>query len=152
MFYHNMLILLLSLPAEIDLANLNGQVMNLPHHKSTPASDRLRQREEYILISISRKKFDFFLRDMTTYFIQSLVFVSLDVICPKNACLETQCLVNVEVKVRAAMKKKKHPCQHCLTNSKHDVWIETRMSEKMPNYIPLKHASVCYVCGEQITN
>ncbi|XP_060754035.1 uncharacterized protein CXorf65 homolog [Neoarius graeffei] len=40
--------------AEIDLANLNGQVMNLPHHKSTPASDRLRQREEYILISISR--------------------------------------------------------------------------------------------------
>ncbi|MCJ8739987.1 hypothetical protein PDJAM_G00053760 [Pangasius djambal] len=40
--------------AEIDLANLDGQVMNLPHHHSAVASDVLGQREEYILISISR--------------------------------------------------------------------------------------------------
>ncbi|KAF7699949.1 hypothetical protein HF521_002907 [Silurus meridionalis] len=40
--------------AKIDLANLNGQVMNLPHHPSAVASDLLGQREEYILISIKR--------------------------------------------------------------------------------------------------
>ncbi|XP_058269598.1 uncharacterized protein CXorf65-like isoform X2 [Hemibagrus wyckioides] len=40
--------------AEIDLANLNGQMMNLPHHQSAVASDVLGQREEYILVSMSR--------------------------------------------------------------------------------------------------
>ncbi|XP_047676621.1 uncharacterized protein CXorf65 homolog isoform X1 [Tachysurus fulvidraco] len=40
--------------AEIDLANLKGQVMNLPHQQFAVASDVLGQREEYILISISR--------------------------------------------------------------------------------------------------
>ncbi|KAM9468756.1 uncharacterized protein C22orf15-like isoform 2-T2 [Clarias gariepinus] len=40
--------------AEIDLANLNGEVMNLPQRQSAVASSILCQREEYILISISR--------------------------------------------------------------------------------------------------
>lgn len=44
--------------ADIDLANLNGQVMNLPHHQSTVASDVLGQREEYILVSINRKEIE----------------------------------------------------------------------------------------------
>lgn len=57
-FYHTVLILLLSMPAEIDLANLNGQLMNLPHHQFAVASDVLAQREEYILISISRKEME----------------------------------------------------------------------------------------------
>ncbi|KAL7831752.1 hypothetical protein AOLI_G00293000 [Acnodon oligacanthus] len=40
--------------AEIDLANLNGQVMNLQCHSGGPASDVLSQREVYILISVRR--------------------------------------------------------------------------------------------------
>lgn len=49
---------MLSMPAEIDLANLNGQMMNLPRHQSAVASDVLVQREEYILVSISRKEIE----------------------------------------------------------------------------------------------
>lgn len=52
------MLILLSLPAEIDLVNLNGQMMNLPHHQSAVASDVLGQREEYILVSISRKEME----------------------------------------------------------------------------------------------
>lgn len=57
-FYCYVLIPLLFMTAEIDLANLNGQVMNLPHHQSVVASDVLGQREDYILVSIHRKEIE----------------------------------------------------------------------------------------------
>lgn len=46
------------LPAEIDLANLNGQVMNLPHHQSAVAADVLGLKEEYILVSVNGKEIE----------------------------------------------------------------------------------------------
>lgn len=93
------------MPAEIDLANLNGQVMNLPQHQSAVASDVLGLREEYILVSINRKEIE----NLYKEFIHSrrgfATLAGPDIIHTENTYLETQSPVKVEVKAGVAIKK-----------------------------------------------